>query len=581
MASLNKKASVKVWHKGLIAQLEPRLMYDGAAGVVAVEVMDTAHDSDTADTSHDVTDSHVLVATEQGTAETPDAGPEIAAVLDALESSPEIRCEIAFVDASVQDADTLIAGLDSSMEVYQLDATESGLSQMADILAGRQGVDAIHIFSHGSSGEITLGTENINGDNAETMADDFATIGQAMDADGDILIYGCNVGQDSAFVEQIAELTGADVAASDDATGASDLGGDWVLEKSDGIIETTSLSPSGYNDLLGTTLLNNLGGSYGFGENAHSRNDDIPTSSIDITSVFGTDGVKFGDAYYTNIYINNNGVVNFGSATSSFTPNGLSSGVDGTPSIAVYWTDLDTRSGTVSTSSGGTSQGTNLVYWDIDTSNQKVVITWDDVAEYSCGSSSKIAAQVVLENAGNGDMDFSLRYEYAETLDTHSVQAGWNIGVSGGTSGVDYYEIPLNGSGSSALNDLDTRAGNTGVTGLWEFSLRDGGVSDASAAEFSSIIEDPAVNNGQQIDSVFGKDIAVSQVDDTHGDWQYSLDNKNTWTSFSASNGSVINISDSARLLDTTDFIRFIPDSDWNGETSVEFYTWNGEALCA
>ncbi|MDD2219199.1 MAG: LEPR-XLL domain-containing protein, partial [Desulfoplanes sp.] len=118
MASLNKKASVKVWHKGLIAQLEPRLMYDGAAGVVAVEVMDNAHDSDTADTSHDVTDSHVPVATEQGTAETSDAGPEIAAVLDALESSSEIRCEIAFVDASVQDADTLIAGLDPSMEVY-------------------------------------------------------------------------------------------------------------------------------------------------------------------------------------------------------------------------------------------------------------------------------------------------------------------------------------------------------------------------------------------------------------------------------------------------------------------------------
>ena len=240
----------KVWHKGLIVQLEPRLMYDGAAGVAAVDAMDSASNSDAPDTLHDATDSHVPAVTEQGPAETSDTGPEVATILEALETSPEIRCEIAFVDASVQDADTLIAGLDPSMEVYQLNATESGLSQMADILANRQGVDAIHVFSHGSSGEITLGSENINGDNAETMGDDFATIGQAMDADGDILIYGCNVGQDSAFVDQIADLTGADVATSDDATGASELGGDWELETQVGTVDTDSLDISGFQNLL-------------------------------------------------------------------------------------------------------------------------------------------------------------------------------------------------------------------------------------------------------------------------------------------------------------------------------------------
>ena len=38
-----------------------------------------------------------------------------------------------------------------------------------------------------------------------------------------------------AVVEQLAVLTGADVAASDDATGSAARGGDWVLEYQAGV----------------------------------------------------------------------------------------------------------------------------------------------------------------------------------------------------------------------------------------------------------------------------------------------------------------------------------------------------------
>ena len=50
---------------------------------------------------------------------------------------------------------------------------------------------------------------------------------------GDILLYGCDVAANAhgqKLVEEIHELTGADVAASTDETGSAALGGNWVLE---------------------------------------------------------------------------------------------------------------------------------------------------------------------------------------------------------------------------------------------------------------------------------------------------------------------------------------------------------------
>ncbi|MCE6983387.1 DUF4347 domain-containing protein, partial [Pseudomonas frederiksbergensis] len=69
-------------------------------------------------------------------------------------------------------------------------------------------------------------------------------IGSALKADGDLMLYGCRVGKDSAgqaFVDQLAALTGADIAASTDDTGAQALGGNWTLERSSGVLQSASL----------------------------------------------------------------------------------------------------------------------------------------------------------------------------------------------------------------------------------------------------------------------------------------------------------------------------------------------------
>ncbi|MBK1720556.1 DUF4347 domain-containing protein, partial [Thiocystis violacea] len=109
-----------------------------------------------------------------------------------------LRTELVFVDASLPDLDSL--------------------------LAGREGIDALHILSHGDSGQVRLGNLSLDGDALDAHAETLGEIGAALSEEGDILLYGCNVAAGAtgvAFVERLARATGADVAASEDVAGSA------------------------------------------------------------------------------------------------------------------------------------------------------------------------------------------------------------------------------------------------------------------------------------------------------------------------------------------------------------------------
>ena len=89
-------------------------------------------------------------------------------------------------------------------------------------------------------------------------------------------------------------------------------------------------------------LVNGLGGSAGFGENALVVGDDNSSSAINITSVFGSQGLNFFGHDYTSIYINNNGNITFAGPSSTFTPSQITAGANN-PIIAAFWADVDTR----------------------------------------------------------------------------------------------------------------------------------------------------------------------------------------------------------------------------------------------
>lgn len=151
------------------------------------------------------------------------------------------RVEIVFVESSIEDYETLLADVNLNATVVLLDSSRDGIEQIAEYLADRQNVDAIHIVSHGSEGSLQLGTATLD---AASMEERYAgllsQIGSHLSEASDILVYGCDFGKGEAGQEaamRLSVLTGADVSASEDLTGAAELGGDWDLEWASGQIE--------------------------------------------------------------------------------------------------------------------------------------------------------------------------------------------------------------------------------------------------------------------------------------------------------------------------------------------------------
>ncbi len=150
--------------------------------------------------------------------------------------------QLIIIDSQVTDWQSLVGNLSPDATILILDSTRDGISQIAELVANYSNLDAIHIISHGGAGNLLLGSSTLNNDNITDYASQLASIGNALSANGDILLYGCNVAQgDSgiAFIDKLGLFTGADVAASDNLTGSAVQGGDWILEQQTGVIEAS------------------------------------------------------------------------------------------------------------------------------------------------------------------------------------------------------------------------------------------------------------------------------------------------------------------------------------------------------
>lgn len=226
------------------------------------------------------------------------------------------------------------------------------------------------------------------------------------------------------------------------------------------------------------SLINGLGGSAGFGEYQLTRNDDSYQSGIDITSVFGSTGLNFFGTNYTSISVNNNGNITFGSGMSTYTPYGMQS--SSRAMIAPFFADVDTRGGTTTATAGGTSKGTNLVHYDLNSTGYgTLTVTWDDVGYYSSRTDKLNAFQLQLVGKGNGNFDVIIRYESINWT-TGSASGGTNglggtvarAGYSTG-NGATWYELSQSGNQDAMLN-LENTLGNTGVAGYYRFSVTSG-----------------------------------------------------------------------------------------------------------
>ncbi len=205
--------------------------------------------------------------------------------------------QIIFVDSLVENYQSLIAGAEASAEIVILDAKRDGVEQITETLASHQNIAGIHIISHGSAGNLQLGNAALNSATLDTYASQLEQWQQHLTDGADILLYGCNVASGESeitFVQRLAELTGADIAASDDLTGNSNKGGDWELEVKTGNIETNlAVSKSAqatYDGILGIQLFKDINPGSGGSFPLYNNNFAIANNTLFFTADDGTNG---------------------------------------------------------------------------------------------------------------------------------------------------------------------------------------------------------------------------------------------------------------------------------------------------
>ncbi|ALI01631.1 glycosyl hydrolase [Pseudomonas fluorescens] len=256
------------------------MLFDGA---VAATVADTAAQADshaTADAAKaPVTDHPVASKDTHGQADNSSAAtPAPAATPTAVPGQ-----SVVFVDSRIKDADSLLKGVAPGTQVVQLDATKDGLQQIADYLDTHHGVSTVEIIAHGNSGDLWLGDTYLSADNVAARSAVLARIGNDMNVGGDILIYACNTAAGDkgiSFVDSLAQLTGRDIAASNNRTGVS---GDWDLEIATGSIESHNVlsaqSMAAYQYSLATLTVTNNGDS-GVGSLRQALSDSVVGDTV-------------------------------------------------------------------------------------------------------------------------------------------------------------------------------------------------------------------------------------------------------------------------------------------------------------
>ncbi|MAD43599.1 MAG: hypothetical protein CMH98_01220, partial [Oceanospirillaceae bacterium] len=109
------------------------------------------------------------------------------------------------------------------------------------------------------------------------------------------------------------------------------------------------------------------------------------------------------------------------------------------------------------------------------------------------------------------------------------------------------------GSGADNDNDATSNADNQG---------------DTVANLLTAAVTDP---DGSAVEA-----IAVTQVDNTNGVWQYTTDGS-TWNNFTVTTGSSVDLEtgNNSILLDSANKVRFVPDQNYSGSATFTFRAWD------
>lgn len=164
-----------------------------------------------------------------------------------------------FIDSLIQDPETFLYNGEQGSITTLVGSQEDGIGvvteRLADIAAAGKELDGVRIVAEGNEGNFWLGNTWVTDETVHDYTDQISSWSAALTDSADLLLYSCFTALGAAgeaLVGTIANLTGADVAASIDLTGSAALGGNWALEHQTGNIELgVGFEPSAIADYTG------------------------------------------------------------------------------------------------------------------------------------------------------------------------------------------------------------------------------------------------------------------------------------------------------------------------------------------
>jgi VCBS repeat-containing protein len=376
---------------------------------------------------------------------------------DAADAQPDEALEstapgaLLIIDARVADQQTLLADLPSNTTVRVIESNESGIDAVGQELASGGVFDTIHIVSHGTSGSLTLGSDTIDNESINSQSAALQSWASYLTDDADILLYGCDIAEGESgqtLVSQLAHLTGADIAASTDDTGAADKGGDWVLEASTGNIEATALAVAAYSELLAATAITDSGSA-------------APRATTEDTPLAITGLAVSGNAAdtITLTIVTTGGAANLGTTTGLTVAGNASNSITVTGTIADVNTALNSLAYTPEADQNSSTPGFSpSISLDV-TAGGVGSLTVSNISVSPVNDASSIDAQGLLEVDEGGT--FSFDAAIASDLGFTQTQLGITDVDNGALQVIFKVVDPLPGHGTLLLNGVELAAGST------------------------------------------------------------------------------------------------------------------------
>ena len=416
--------------------------------------------------------------------------------------------------------------------------------------------------------------------------------GEALADDGDILIYGCDLAgsqEGRSLIEALSRLTGADVAASEDRTGAAAKGGDWELEFRTGSIEAQIVVSAdeqrAWNHILAEPTY------VGYGTLASGTGTITPALPA---------GIQAGDVLLAVFESQGGQAVSFtnqnGGAWNLLANPNINTN-DNSTRLTVFWSVYNGTQGNPTTNDPGNHiSGFIAAFRGVNTSTPINITSQStgNSAAVSLATATTTVADTLVVMVGSSDDDADMFGPWANaglSSVTDRYQASHALGSQGTISMATGIRATAGSyaASTSTLSGSSRWAGMTIALAPGRAPVLDAGTSPvlnainedagppsgAVGTLVSSLVDFPGgggLNNVTDADSPALLGIAITAADTTNGSWFYSINNGTNWTAFTPS------VANSQLLAaDANTRIYFQPNADFNGTlgSAITFRAWD------